>query len=441
MSNRNQKIAATYQIVETDANLNVTQVTVPNLAVSGTSELGNVGNVKITGGIGGQVLSTDGLGNLNWTTGGGGSNQYQVARTLYVRRSGTNQTIPSGNWSNRDVIFNTISQQTNIPYDTTTGLANLVGNVTYRITSALAWQAATSYLYTYAVVDSANTVLSPVFENVPAASSAVNTMSPQIDFIYRPNSDTQIKIRTQSGSNAATGESIRGDLNTFMSIEAIDAPYVSTGATGIDYVQVKNSTNFSVTANATIVFNTVVSKIGIIDYNTTTGNFTLKANTTYRLATSGSSDASFQWWPVAWEYAANGAYLNSQLRGISSTDNPGASHLEMIYTTGTSDEIIRLAVDGNHSGTLSANGGWAIVQAIGGQATTTNLTLLGNVHADGVVKTTSKTVGNLVLATTVGAGSRSFVTDANTITFNAIVGSGGTNAVPVFSDGTNWRVG
>jgi hypothetical protein len=34
--------------------------------------LGYVGNIRITGGINGQVLTTDGLGNLSWTAGGGG---------------------------------------------------------------------------------------------------------------------------------------------------------------------------------------------------------------------------------------------------------------------------------------------------------------------------------------------------------------------------------
>lgn len=36
--------------------------------------LGNVSNIKITGGSSGYVLSTDGLGNLSWTAGGGGGN-------------------------------------------------------------------------------------------------------------------------------------------------------------------------------------------------------------------------------------------------------------------------------------------------------------------------------------------------------------------------------
>lgn len=59
----------------------------------------------------------------------------------------------------------------------------------------------------------------------------------------------------------------------------------------------------------------------------------------------------------------------------------------------------------------------------------------------GYIKTISTTVGALTAAATIGAGGRAFVTDANTTTFNAVVGGGGANSVPVFSDGTNWRVG
>jgi hypothetical protein len=51
------------------------------------------------------------------------------------------------------------------------------------------------------------------------------------------------------------------------------------------------------------------------------------------------------------------------------------------------------------------------------------------------------TVGSLVAAGTAGAGARSFVTDANATTFASVVAGGGGNGVPVYSDGTNWRIG
>jgi hypothetical protein len=51
---------------------NITIDPTGKLTVSGRSDLGAVGNVKITGGTTGQVLSTDGTGNLSWATAGGG---------------------------------------------------------------------------------------------------------------------------------------------------------------------------------------------------------------------------------------------------------------------------------------------------------------------------------------------------------------------------------
>lgn len=51
------------------------------------------------------------------------------------------------------------------------------------------------------------------------------------------------------------------------------------------------------------------------------------------------------------------------------------------------------------------------------------------------------TVANLPSPATSGAGARRFVTDSSTATFNAVPSGGGANIVPVFSNGTEWRVG
>ena len=50
-------------------------------------------------------------------------------------------------------------------------------------------------------------------------------------------------------------------------------------------------------------------------------------------------------------------------------------------------------------------------------------------------------VADLPDAVTSGAGSRAFVTDASAPTFGATVAGGGAVAVPVYSDGTDWKVG
>jgi hypothetical protein len=55
--------------------------------------------------------------------------------------------------------------------------------------------------------------------------------------------------------------------------------------------------------------------------------------------------------------------------------------------------------------------------------------------------TTVYTVSTLPSAATSGVGARSFVSDANATTFASIVAAGGANKVPVYSDGTNWRIG
>ena len=54
---------------------------------------------------------------------------------------------------------------------------------------------------------------------------------------------------------------------------------------------------------------------------------------------------------------------------------------------------------------------------------------------------TNYTVATLPSAVTSGVGARSFVTNALAPTFGATVAGGGAVAVPVYSDGTNWKVG
>ncbi len=51
------------------------------------------------------------------------------------------------------------------------------------------------------------------------------------------------------------------------------------------------------------------------------------------------------------------------------------------------------------------------------------------------------TVATLPAAATAGAGARASVTDATVTTFNSVVVGAGTNKVPVWSDGTAWRIG
>lgn len=63
-------------------------------------------------------------------------------------------------------------------------------------------------------------------------------------------------------------------------------------------------------------------------------------------------------------------------------------------------------------------------------------TLIGQLTLSGVY-----TVATLPSAVDAGVGSKSFVTDASVPTFGSTVVGGGSTKVPVYSDGTNWKVG
>ena len=68
--------------------------------------------------------------------------------------------------------------------------------------------------------------------------------------------------------------------------------------------------------------------------------------------------------------------------------------------------------------------------------------ILNQLKTDEIIPAlTNYTVATLPSAVTSGKGARSFVTDALAPTFGATVVTGGAIAVPVYSDGTNWKVG
>ena len=68
--------------------------------------------------------------------------------------------------------------------------------------------------------------------------------------------------------------------------------------------------------------------------------------------------------------------------------------------------------------------------------------ILDQLKTDNIIPAlTNYTVATLPSAVTSGKGARSFVTDALLPTFGATVAAGGAVATPVYSDGTNWKVG
>lgn len=90
----------------------------------------------------------------------------------------------------------------------------------------------------------------------------------------------------------------------------------------------------------------------------------------------------------------------------------------------------------NTAGNITGN------NVTGNTSITTAGDITGNVLlANTYIRTVPLTVTGLPSAATVGAGSRAFVTDADSTTFANLAVGGAANNMPVFSDGTSWYIG
>ena len=98
-------------------------ITTSNITVSNNANLGNVGNIIITGGTNGYVLSTNGSGNLSWVaqSGGGSSNISNGNSNVNIATANGNITMSAVGNANIVVVTGTGA---NI-----NGYANISGNV------------------------------------------------------------------------------------------------------------------------------------------------------------------------------------------------------------------------------------------------------------------------------------------------------------------------
>lgn len=115
---------------------------------------------------------------------------------------------------------------------------------------------------------------------------------------------------------------------------------------------------------------------------------------------------SMQWYTS--DTTTPGVRVGAEIEAFSGGDAASAPEFQLIFKSSTSNE---------------------------------SATERGRFTAAGSFKMVAVTVANLPSASSEGAGSRHFVTDANATTFASIVAGGGSNNIPVYSDGTNWRIG
>ena len=156
---------------------------------------------------------------------------------------------------------------------------------------------------------------------------------------------------------------------------------------------------------------------------TAVGYLALKANTT------GTSNLAF------------GA--NSLLTNQTGSNNTAIGSQAGYAITGSNNTLLgsNAGKTGTNDLTTGSNNLLLGFNTQASSATVSNEITIGNSSSKVIRYPHSySTVANLPAAT-IGQGSRTFVTDALTPTFQATVTGGGAVFTPVYSDGTNWKVG
>ena len=147
----------------------------------------------------------------------------------------------------------------------------------------------------------------------------------------------------------------------------------------------------------------------------------------------------------------------------TATNNTAIGQQALLTTTGNNNTALGAAAGygtGTNANTTGSNNTYIGYQTAGSANNNTNemvigynavglgsnTTVIGNssttlTKAFGVIVGTNYTVATLPSASTSGVGARAFVTDALAPVFGATVVTGGAVATPVYSDGTNWKVG
>lgn len=233
----------------------------------------------------------------------------------------------------------------------------------------------------------------------------------------------------------------------------INSIVIGPGANNISSnVTLGGSTNLSF--NTTGTYNIAIGASGALNYNTTGSEniavglspLTLNSTGSRNIAIGSetlSTDSACSNNVVIGHYAAQFTVGNENVVIGNNTASSGSGSKNTIIgksaasTFSTGDNLIVIGYSAEPSSTSVSN------QITLGNSNITTLRVPGLSWTGGVkyVNVGSSTVAALASAATAGEGARAFVSDANATTFGSIVAGGGANKVPVYSDGTNWRIG
>lgn len=241
-------------------------------------------------------------------------------------------------------------------------------------------------------------------------------------------------------STAAAGTGVQRNIR----IKAASIEHELTAACWLKYIYPGDARVFC-DLSRSIQYRVNGNNNSLVILGTGNGSTTLPIVGTSWYGTSvGFSSTGFHVCPSAFTFgrstfsAVETGTLNTNLSADPFTVTYGAPDAGATAAKIVGHNVAILAGSGSSGASGAANGGSVNIDGGRGYGTGTDGDIIIGATR-GVLRLPIKTVATLPGATS--AGRRCFVSDATATTFYSVVTGGGSNFVPVFSDGTTWRIG
>ena len=380
---------AGFSVGETPANIILANgdITTTNITTTGVSNLNSISNVKITGGTGGQVISTDGAGNLSFitvSTAGLSNGTSNIA----ILNNG-NITFSSGGNANIMIVTGT---GVNVAGTLNTGTGNAnVGNL------GTAQVLATANITAPQLISNVSTGTSPL---VVSSTTLVSNLNADLLDGYNTataNTASTVAVRDASGNISANFFIGNGSQLTGLNTDRI-----SNGTSNVSIPAVDGNVNLVSAGNTTVVV--TGTGANITGYANVTGNV-LGGNVYANSGIIGAQTLKGEGGNISNIQGANvsGAVSSATTAGTVTTNaQPN------ITSVGT---LTSLTATGNVAGGNLTTGGQV---AATGNVTGGNLVTAGNVFAPAII---SNGTYNTQIALGAASGVIAITSDGNSTQF------------------------